>query len=54
MSVRTQGRKKTAVVGEHKFSSDLSELRAYTEAYQAMLARELLINNFEEEYCKYF
>ncbi len=40
--------------GERKTVADKSENRLYMQAYQAILARELLINDFNEQDRKYF
>jgi hypothetical protein len=48
----TQGRGERVVNGEQKVSKEPSEAQTYTEDYQTMLARELLINDIQEDYCK--
>jgi hypothetical protein len=50
----TQGRGERAVKREQTKPPLHTDSRTYTEAYQAMLARELLIDDFEGNYGKYF
>jgi hypothetical protein len=52
--IETQGRGEQLENGERKVSMEGSESRSYTEAYQAILARELLINDLQEEHSKSF
>jgi hypothetical protein len=51
-SFETQGRGEGVVKGEQRVSMEPSEARSFTEDYQAILARELLINDIQEDYCK--
>jgi hypothetical protein len=48
----TQGRGGRVAKGEQKVSMEPSKARTFTEDYQAILARELLINDIQEDYCK--
>ncbi|MEJ2465718.1 MAG: hypothetical protein P8045_08420 [Candidatus Thiodiazotropha sp.] len=50
----TQGRGERAVEREQTMAPQHKDSRTYTEAYQAMLARELLIDDFQDNYGKYF
>jgi hypothetical protein len=50
----TQGRGERAVEREQTMAPPRTKSQTYTEAYQAMLARELLIDDFQENYGKYF
>jgi hypothetical protein len=50
----TQGSVEKSLKGEQKLASEYSDSRLYVLAYQAILARELLINDFHELDLKYF
>jgi hypothetical protein len=50
----TQGRGERAVEREQTMPRQHTDSQTYTEAYQAMLTRELLIDDFEGNYGKYF
>lgn len=39
---------------EQKTQQQTSDSRSYKEAYQALLAKELLFNSFQDNYSKYF
>ena len=54
LQVETQGRGERVSRGEQKSPMDRSESRIDTEAYRTMLAKELLINDAQEDYGKYF
>jgi hypothetical protein len=49
-----QGRVETGMIGENKAASEVSNSQFYMQAYQAMLARELLINDLHEQDSKHF
>jgi hypothetical protein len=48
----TQGRGKSVAAGEKKTSNESSKSQTYTQAYQAILTKELFINDFQENYWK--
>lgn len=50
----TQGRVEKSLNGEHKLASDDTDNQLYVQAYQAILARELLINDCNEQDPKNF
>jgi hypothetical protein len=50
----TQGRDKSSGNGEKKAVSESTQANRYSVAYQIILAKELLINDNQEEYTKYF
>ncbi len=52
--IETQGRGEHVENGERKVSMEGSDSRSYTEAYHAILARELFINDIQEEHSKSF
>lgn len=52
--IETQGRTESGVIGEQKQLVERSESQTCTEAYQAILARELFIQDFQEDHCKSF
>jgi hypothetical protein len=52
--IETQGRAENSVNGDQKVTSERSDSQLYMQAYQAILARELLINDFHEQDPKYF
>lgn len=50
--IEAQGRGEHVSNGERKLPTEHTESRIDTKTYQAMLTRELLINHFQEDYCK--
>jgi hypothetical protein len=53
--VETQGRGNSSVNSDLQVVADRSQApHSYAEAYEAILAKELLINDNQEEYTKYF
>ena len=54
MQSEAQGRVEKSLNGEQKLASERSESHLYVQAYQAILARKLLINDFHELDLKYF
>ena len=48
----TQGRGKSVAADEKKTPNESSKSQSYTQAYQAMLTKELFINDYQENYWK--
>lgn len=49
-----QGRVDKSLNGEQQLASDNADNQLYVQAYQAILARELLMNDWNEQDQKYF
>ena len=54
IQIETQGRVKHVVPRERKTARQSADSRSYTETYQVLLAKELLLNDFQDSYCKHF
>jgi hypothetical protein len=50
----TQGRGERALNGEPKMAPQRADSRTYTEAYQAILVKELLLNDVQDNAWKCF
>jgi hypothetical protein len=50
----THGRVEKNLNGEQKLASDANDSQLYVQAYQTILAKELLINDLNEQDPKYF